>query len=178
MSLLLVFYIFVVLFAIVGAMRGWAKEVLVIFSVILSLAFITILENLVPVVREFLRGSTIIQFWVRTAILIVMVFFGYQSPRFPRLAQATARREKVQDVLLGLILGAVNGYLIIGTLWAFLETAGYPFAPLITRPTPNDPLGPTAIGLIDNLPLFWLGRSPNIFIAVVLAFIFVIVVFI
>jgi hypothetical protein len=38
MSIIYVFWMYVVLFAIIGWMRGWAKELLVSFSVILSLA--------------------------------------------------------------------------------------------------------------------------------------------
>ena len=46
-SLLVVFYIFVILFAIIGAMRGWAQELLVTFSVILAFFLIHVLENIV-----------------------------------------------------------------------------------------------------------------------------------
>ena len=38
MSIVILFWMFVILFAIVGWMRGWAKELLVSFSVILALA--------------------------------------------------------------------------------------------------------------------------------------------
>jgi hypothetical protein len=176
-ALPLVFYIFVILFAIVGSMRGWAKEVLVIFSVILALAFIYVLENMVPVVMDFIRSSALIQFWVRTAILVMMVFFGYQSPRLPRFAQATARKDQIQDVLLGLFMGAISGYLIAGSIWAFMETAGYPFSPVISQPTLDTPMGEAALRIIDLLPT-WLAQPPTIFIAVVLAFIFVLVVLI
>ena len=33
------FWMFVILFGVIGAMRGWAKELLVTFSAILALAF-------------------------------------------------------------------------------------------------------------------------------------------
>ncbi len=38
MSIVYLFWMFVILFGIVGLMRGWAKELLVAFSVILALA--------------------------------------------------------------------------------------------------------------------------------------------
>lgn len=34
-SILSVFWMFVILFGLIGAMRGWAKELLVIFSIVL-----------------------------------------------------------------------------------------------------------------------------------------------
>ena len=42
-SLAVVFWMYVILFAIIGGMRGWAKEILVTFSVILALTFTTLL---------------------------------------------------------------------------------------------------------------------------------------
>ena len=50
-SLVFTFWMFVVLFGIIGLMRGWAKELLVVFSVILALAFNRLLERYVPVVN-------------------------------------------------------------------------------------------------------------------------------
>ncbi len=61
-------------------------------------------------------------------LLIVLVFFGYQTPNIPRLAgSGRFARERLQDSLLGLFLGALNGYLVWGTFWYFLDQARYPF---------------------------------------------------
>ena len=38
MSIVYIFWMYVILFAVIGAMRGWAKELLVAFSVITALA--------------------------------------------------------------------------------------------------------------------------------------------
>ncbi len=177
-SILVVFYLFLILFAIIGAMRGWAKELLVGFSVVLAMALIVILETLIPVLSTFLTRDPVIQFWSRTVIVTLLVFFGYQSPKLSQFAKAVSRRDQIQDVLLGLILGLVSGYLIVGSLWAFMASADYPFAPYITAPQSGQPLGDAALRIVNYLPPVWLGKAPNIFIAVVFAFIFVIVVFI
>jgi hypothetical protein len=161
-----------------GAMRGWAKELLVIFSVILALAFITVLENLIPVVGPFITSNSTLQFWVRISIVIFMAFFGYQSPKFARLAKVTDRRDRIQDLLLGLIMGAVSGYFVAGTIWSFVHSAGYPFGDWIQPPHNQMPLGDATLRIIRYLPPVWLGKEPNIYIAVVLAFVFVIVVFV
>jgi len=177
-SLLVAFYIFIFVFAIIGAMRGWAKEMLVSFSVVLALALIAVLEILLPVTRNIIQPGSTQQFWIRSVILFLLVFFGYQSPKLSQLARAAIRRDQIQDVILGLVFGALNGYLIFGTIWAYMDAAGYPFAPYITAPSPVDPLGETALRVVEILPPNWLGEPPLIFIGIVIAFIFVIVVFI
>ena len=118
---------YVILFAIIGGMRGWAKEMLVTFSVILALTFTTLLANYVPFIRDVLqKDSKPLYFWLRTIILILLVFFGYQTPNIPRFA-AKMTREKLQDIILGVVIGALNGYLIAGTIWFYMADAGYPF---------------------------------------------------
>lgn len=176
-AILIAFYVMIGFFAIMGAVRGWAKELLVIFSVILALALIYILENLVPGLKVTLKNNSTLDFWVRVGILIVMVFFGYQSPRFARIARAAERRDQIQDTLLGFILGAVSGYFVIGTLWWFIAQAGY-FPPYVTKPVPGTAMGDMANQIAAYLPPEYLLKSPNIFIAIVVAFIFVIIVFI
>jgi hypothetical protein len=175
LSLTFVFWMFVALFALIGAMRGWARELLVSFAVILALFIISVLEHFVPFMRDTITGES--RFWVRSGILAVLAFFGYQTPNLPRLAGSNRFiRETLQDTLLGLFLGALNGYLIFGTLWFYLHDAGYPF-PYITAPNAADALGQEALKLIPLLPPAWLG-TPVIYFAVALAFVFVLVVFI
>ena len=77
-SLVYVFWMFVILFSIIGAMRGWAKELMVSFSVILAITFINLMENYVPYVMDTLLHDPIGLFWMRTIVIGVLVFFGYQ----------------------------------------------------------------------------------------------------
>jgi hypothetical protein len=178
-ALIIAFWMFTILFAVNGVMRGWAKELLVSFSVILALAFIAIAENLMPVLSTTLQQSPEIDYYFRMTVLMIIVFFGYQSPRFSRIAKSTEKRDRVTDMLLGLFMGALSGYMVIGTFWAFSNAAGYPWIkPYIIPPSPQVPGGEASLWMIDRLPPVWLGKVPNIYIAVVLAFIFVIVVFI
>jgi hypothetical protein len=177
--MLIVFYMFLALFAIIGAMRGWAKEILVTFSVILALALITVLEELLPVVGPMLKGNLSLQYWVRMAILLGMTFFGYQSPKITRLAKGSERKDRIQDTLLGLILGMVSGFFVAGSFWWFSNAAGYPvLTEYIVAPAVTQPGGETTLRVLSLLPPAWLMKQPNIYIAVVLAFIFVIVVFV
>ncbi len=173
-SLTFMFWMFVVLFGIIGAMRGWAKELLVVFSLILALAFNHLLEKYVPFINT-LPPAGLALFWLRSIIVVVLVFFGYQTVSMPRFA-SKASREKLQDSLLGFVLGAFNGYLVVGTIWFYLHAAEYPF-PYITAPTDASDLGKAALSLISNMPPRLLGE-PTIYFAVMLAFIFVLIVFI
>ncbi len=174
-SLIVIFWMYVVLFAIIGGMRGWAKELLVSFSVILALTFTTLLSSYVPFVRDALaKNSPAVYFWLRAIILGLLVFFGYQTPNIPRFATKVAR-EKVQDIILGVVIGAFNGYLIVGSLWYFMADAQYPF-PGVVSPPP-DSLAATVNAMLHYMPPKLLG-IPGIYFAVVTAFIFVIVVFI
>jgi uncharacterized membrane protein required for colicin V production len=149
-------------------MRGWAKEILVTFSVILALTLSTLLQSYIPFVRDVVAKQGAAFFWVRTVILIVLVFFGYQTPNIARFAPKMTR-EKLQDTLLGIFLGALNGFLIVGSVWFYMDYAKYPF-PIITAPA-TTPL------IVQYLAPRLLG-IPAIYFAVVVAFIFVIVVFI
>ncbi|HEX9330290.1 MAG TPA: hypothetical protein VF896_00300, partial [Anaerolineales bacterium] len=69
MSIVYLFWMFVILFAIVGGMRGWAKELLVSFSVILALALNHVLRRYIPIAQS-LPETDVSLFWVRTIILL------------------------------------------------------------------------------------------------------------
>ena len=176
-SLTVVFWMYILLFSIIGAMRGWAKEIMVTFSVILGIFLITVLETYVGIVKNTIvaaSGQTL--FWLRSIIIILLVFFGYQTPNIKGLAGARFARERLQDTLLGFIIGALNGYLVVGTIWYFLDAAGYPFS-IIQPPNPADAMYDAAIRLLNMMPPSWLV-IPWIYFAVGLAFLFVIIVFI
>lgn len=176
-SLDVIFWMYVFLFALIGAMRGWARELLVSFSVILSLFLLSVLERFVPFIRDTLIVNNPDSFfWLRSILLMTMVFFGYQTPKFPKIATSGRFiRDHFQDILLGLFLGAVNGYLIFGSLWFFLDEAAYPFS-FILAPDLNSEVGIVAQELLAFMPPELLS-GPTIYFAIAIAFVFVLVVF-
>jgi hypothetical protein len=178
-SINVMLWIFIVLFAIVGAIRGWAKELLVIFAVILALFTINILESFVPFFKTIIKTSSPESvFWIHTGIIAGMVFFGYQTPRLQRLAESGRFvRSFLLDTLVGGLLGAVNGYLIFGSIWYYMNEVAYPFA-VVTAPDPTTLAGVASINWISFLPPSWLMGNPAIYIAVAICFILVLVVFI
>jgi hypothetical protein len=178
-SLVVIFWMYVILFAIIGAMRGWARELLVSFAVILALFIITVLERFVPFIGTTLNNLAAFRFWLRSGMILALVFFGYQTPNIPRLAaQARFARERLQDILLGVFLGAFNGYLISGSIWYFLHQADYPFENVISRPSGT--VAEVTARMMELMPPQLLGGdgSAAIYFAVALAFAFVLVVFI
>ncbi len=174
-SINFVFWLFVLLFGIIGMMRGWAKELLVTFSVILALAFNSLLMRYVPMFKA-LPPTELPLFWIRLTLVISLVFFGYQTVGLSHFA-AKVIREKLQDSLLGFVLGAINGTLIVGTIWYYLIEANYPFPDYITPPVPGTPMGDAAAQMLPWLAPRLMGE-PTIYFAVMICFIFVLVVFI
>jgi uncharacterized membrane protein required for colicin V production len=177
-SLIVVFWMYVILFAIIGAMRGWARELLVSFSVILALFILTVLYNNVSLFSKTLANNAATLFWIRAILVIALVFFGYQTPNIPRLAsQNRFARDRLQDILLGVFLGALNGYLIVGTIWFYLNAAGYPFENIIQAPQQGTQVYEITQRMMDIMPPALLSSS-SIYFAVALAFAFVLIVFV
>jgi len=226
-SLVFVFWIFVGLAAIIGAVRGWAKETLVLISALVAIFIIYVFESYVGVYRaivyppaeiytvvqgdtcetvaEFFGTSvdrlvatnpsltqpctvspgmilqyqsTTNRFWASTIIILVLAFFGYQTPAI-KVFQAGARREKIRDMVLGAVFGAANGYLVIGSIWWFLHEAGYQnFSKVLTPPPAGTPLADAAMDLLSRMPPEYLMQAPHIFITIAFAFAFVVIVYV
>ena len=176
MSLVYVIWMYVLVFAVIGALRGWAKELLVGFSVILALAVNHVLKRYVPIINSLPDDSSSL-FWIRSLIVIVLVYFGYQTVvSIARLA-SKAGREKLQDSLFGAVLGGVNGFLIAGTIAFYLVQANYPYPNVVSPPPLGSPQADSIALMMQYMPPNLLGE-PGIYFAVILSFIFIIVVYI
>ncbi|HVN14646.1 MAG TPA: CvpA family protein [Anaerolineales bacterium] len=176
MSIIYVLWMYVILFAVIGAMRGWAKELMVSFSVVAALAVNFLLRRYIPIVIDLKEDSTSL-FWIRSLILIGLVYFGYQTVvAIPHLASKAAR-ERLQDALFGAFLGAFNGYLIAGTLLFYLSQANYPYPDIVSAPPQGSTLANSVAMLMQYMPPRWLGE-PTIYFAVIIILIFIIVVYI
>lgn len=181
MSVIYIFWMYVFLFGIIGAMRGWAKELMVIFSVITSLAVNLLLEKYFPLVRSMVesggqdRDAAVALFWIRGVILIALVYFGYQTVNISRFAPKAAR-ERLQDSLFGAVLGGINGYLVAGSILFYNHVANYPFERIISRAT-----DPTIAFSIEEMMAYMppqFLRDPQIYFAVIIILVFIIVVYI
>jgi uncharacterized membrane protein required for colicin V production len=162
---------FILIFGLMGALRGWGKEVLVLFSVVVALAMRLIFSQYVPFVKDILARPPIEQFYIYSTLIIFMAIAGYAGPVVSARLAGKATREKVQDFLLGFIIGAVNGYLIVGSIWYFLHAANYGIWGI--QPPPA---GSAAEALaVGYLPPSWLS-DPLLLTIFVLASVFVVIV--
>jgi uncharacterized membrane protein required for colicin V production len=193
------FWLMVTIFAFIGMMRGWTREIIVTSALVLSLFFLNLVGATVVSWTGSVSDPAVLmadpaaarrrQFYILTLIHLFFVFWGYQGPTLAgaRLSERLRVRDSLQDKVLGALVGSINGYLIIGTIWAFLEytivatgqwqpldpTASYPFnTAVLTRPGVEMGL----VGLIDKLPLPAL--APYLPFLVVVVFLFVIIVMI
>ena len=67
-SISVVFWIFMIIFFLIGALRGWGKELLVTFSIILALFIIQVIQSYVPpVARALSSGDPRFQFEMQRA---------------------------------------------------------------------------------------------------------------
>jgi hypothetical protein len=175
MSLAAVFWLFLMVFAVIGGFRGWAKEILVVFSIVTAMAIDALLRQFFPTtVGNLLMEPSSTAIYTRAAILLLMAYFGYQTPNLPAFSGGGRfAREKLQDWLLGSIIGLINGYLIIGTLWSYMNDAGYQGLEAFV----SAPQDPAVLKYLEYMPTVWL-KYPNVIFAVILAFVFVIIVFV
>lgn len=175
-SLVVVFWIFVVLFGLVGGMRGWARELLVTSALVLGIFLLAILESYIEPFRASMQaqepGTQVV---VRGGLLVLLALFGYQTPNL-RALQPKMARERVEEILLGVLLGLLNGYLLIGSIWYFLHQAGYP-TDLVVPPAEGGDLAARVAAYIPVLPPAVL-TIPLVYFVVGVVFVFIIVVFV
>lgn len=172
-SLVIVFWMYVILFAVIGMLRGWAKELLVGFAVVVAVALNFLLHTYAPMVKNLAPDDRTL-FWVQTIVLVALVYFGYQTVISVARLQAGARRERLQDSLFGLFLGGINGYLIVGTFWSYWAAANYPGG-FVKAAEPA--IQKTMDAMLTYMPPHLLG-SPGIYFAVIIVLIFILVVYV
>lgn len=182
-------WIMIVFFAVVDMQRGWTRAVIASSGLVLSLFAINqfapfLFGALGHFDEAFNETIWRRQIFVLAAIHLTIGFFSYAGPAFAgKLSSRLAIRDNIQDKLLGLLVGAVNGYLAVGTLIAFLEyrltNEGWVATTPAPYPFPQDILMRTdAVDAISQwLPIPLLTSNPYILpILLVLVFLFVLVV--
>jgi hypothetical protein len=181
------FWGLVLLFGIIGALRGWAQEIMVFSSVLLAMFVQQIfgqyilgpdnpyLPMLLTVGPDTIAPATYteVQFYVCLGLLLVLAFFGYAGPTIAAQAGVSVSREQLRDALLGFIIGMLNGYLIFGMVWFYLEKTGYSLWG-IQPPAP----GSAALTVANSYLLPNLMPVSVLYLLVALAFVFVVVLFV
>ncbi|MBN1201654.1 MAG: CvpA family protein [Anaerolineae bacterium] len=161
------------LFAAIGFMRGWTKELIATAGIVLALFALKQFES--TLIDPLTQGEQVSKFYLQAAILLLLGFFAYQTPpeAFGSARRRSSQREGIQEGILGSLVGALNGYLFIGSLWWYMDNLEYPLSPYIVPVPP----GSASAGTVGALPLNWLlgGDGGILSLLMIGLFVFVIV---
>ncbi len=171
MQLWVFLVLMMVMLGAIGYMRGYTKELVATSGIVLALFTLKQFETLL--IDPLTDGRPDSKFYLQATILLLFAFFAYQTPG--ETFAGIRERETVQEGILGLLVGAFNGYLLFGSLWWYMDNVGYPFSPHIIQPV--DPDSTSAI-VTDLLPLTWMlsGDGSVLSLLMIAFFVFVIVV--
>jgi hypothetical protein len=157
------FFILIFVVGIIGMVRGFLRELGVTLVLI---ATMFALDRLIPIMNNFINGGGFgflglgpvpetqstnnILFLLFAAMMVGATYIAYQGET---LAYEGNNPKGIVGSLLGFLIGAVNGYLLFGTLWWLMNFYRYPFG-LVAQPLPPAAEQIVASGL---LPLELLG---------------------
>lgn len=156
------FAIIVFIFSLIGLARGFLKELGVTAVIMFLLLFLSKFEpyldrGMVKMLSMSTRISALqnhglMQCWLYVFVLVGATFISYQGET---LAYGGQPLRGAQGILLGWLTGLLNGYLVAGSLWFYMDKFNYPIAFLGFS---ADKLSPFARELVPFLPLAFLGQ--------------------
>lgn len=130
----LVWFIIVLLFGLIGIVRGYLRELGVTTVMVVALyGIITFEGRVMPLVLRFLPGAgspsgVAWQSWLWTVGLIFAAFISYHGDTLAFQGKQPSRGTLA--VFLNCCSGLVNGYLIAGGIWFYLDRLNYPLLPM------------------------------------------------
>lgn len=160
LELMTLVWAFIIFFAFAGFQRGWTKEIISMAGIILGLFALHQFDVLIR--GQLLAGfGASLKFMFQAGVFLVIVFFAYQTRALIgsdiQAAQGGDGRDALQSKVLGGIVGAVNGYLVSGSVWYFMHINHYPLSPYIAEPAS----GSLSFQNLGNLPLYILAQGPG-----------------
>jgi uncharacterized membrane protein required for colicin V production len=146
-------------FGIVGVIRGFPRELGVTTTTLVAmLVLVRFGEALLKLVNRVFKfmgtpSGDLISFAIYTLFLLFVVFISYHGQTLAFGGEPSAGPA---GVLLNLGSGLLNGYLIVGTIWYYMDVFKYPFEKVkLYQP----PLSDFAQSLIPYLPLNLIPRN-------------------
>jgi hypothetical protein len=150
-----VFLVIQIIFAMIGVARGYARDLgntVILMTVIFILAYfqdriVDLVETIGTNLFGLQPGSDqmnmllLLTFWL---VFIGVVFASYAGKTFDFPGRQVAPPF---GTLLSLLVGLLNGYLIAGTLWYYLNLFSYPGGQIVATA-----LTPAAQFMITYLP--------------------------
>lgn len=178
MDILYLFGLFLLLFSFLGFLRGWVKEIILTFAIIVALALNIVLQKYIPLVRDLTSDSPSL-FWIRMIITLSMVYFGYRTVSdIPELSMKAGLRDikSVRDKFFCLFVGSLNGYLLTGTTLFYMFMTNS----ILDRIAKN-PIDESAHQIIQNVIFYMPPRifgEPLIYFTVIIVFVFVLYIYV
>lgn len=122
--------------ALIGFLRGWNRELVATAGILLGTFALFQLDSI-------LRGTLLLSFppaqafAIQILIFFVIVYLAYQNSFFE--TGDDRDQTQFQTSILGTMVGAINGYLLGGAIWYFMDINEYPLYPAIVAPGPASP---------------------------------------
>ena len=153
----------VAVFILLGVIRGFLKE---LGLTTVMIVWLFGMDQIIPRVEDIIKqpDSPLARFgllpdtkdttlWlVFTLLTVAVVFIAYQGET---LAFEGTPPKGLTGILLGALIGFINGYLVCGTLWWILNRYNYPVQSVgLFIPFSNTSLlSPFGTQIVDNLKL-------------------------
>jgi hypothetical protein len=141
-----VLFLLILIMGVVGIVRGFLKELGVTLVLVATLWTLTMV---LPFLEGFFNGGGLpflglgpladsqntqkLLFVLFSGLIILAAFISYEGET---LSYEGTAPKRLVGVGLGFLIGAVNGYLLFGTLWWLADRYNYPFG-LISVPLPE-----------------------------------------
>jgi hypothetical protein len=166
-------WILAIFFGVAGYMRGWNREVVALAGTALGMFVLFQFDALIrgTLLLSFTRNQA---FFLQVSTFLIIVLW---LTAIGVLCRSGGRAKPPQTGILGAIVGLVNGYLIGGTLWYFLDINEYPLAPYVLAPAPTSPSAQS----LGSIPLVILsggvgGAGDLLIVGIVVLFLIVLMV--
>ncbi len=150
------------MFALIGLARGCMRELGVTMVMMFVLFFLETFEGYLDQgvgrvvamspIQVAQNDPDLLGCWVSLGCVLGAAFISYQGHTLEFAGQPPTG---VQGMLLGLLNGAANGYLIVGSLWYYLDKYGYPLEFLGVN---AGSLSESARSVLPYLPQAFLGQ--------------------
>ncbi len=156
------FGVLVFIFTLIGLVRGFLKELGVTMVMMFMLFFLNQFEPFLDtgINRVLALGTryvatqshNLLKCWFFIGVIIATAFISYEGET---LAFGGQLAQGPQKMILGALTGTLNGYLIVGTIWFYMDKFGYPITWLGFS---ADKLSSLAKGILPFLPIPFLGQ--------------------
>ena len=126
-----VFALIVGIWGLIGLVRGFSKEAGATLAIVLGMEFLNLfgakfIDGINRAAKIGIRGQAqaivipaegTTTFWFYVIVFVLVSLMGYQGETLGLSGNVGRLKENV----LGILIGLINGYLVAGNLWYFLD---------------------------------------------------------